>query len=250
MQDRIRQLLGEVPPWSAYMLLAIHEQLAALSSADELRHWLAGLRHDIPHMPPLLLALTGRGPYMSRLHRVVYNEWPEHWLERFDEPAFRASDPILTGPAANPIIWSTALASIRHPSQAQKRYIAACRENGMLHGISFVADERNHRIVLSMSGADAETDLPLQQLLKMAWAHIVECARRLLLPRDRLFELTPRERDVFDLISNGETYTTAGHALGIDSDTVNKHVARMIRRYNAVNARHLIKILLSCNDFS
>ncbi|QRO34111.1 helix-turn-helix transcriptional regulator [Chromobacterium violaceum] len=248
MQVRVRQLLAEVPPWSAYTLLAIHEQLASLSSANELVHWLEGLREGMPHLPPLLLALAGRGPHMSRLHRIIYNEWPNHWIERFDDPAFRSADPILTGPVQNPVIWSHEIAKIRRPTQSQKRFITACRESGMLHGISFISDEPGHRIVLSLSGQDSESNLPLQQMLLMAWPHIVGCARRLLIPKNRLFELTPRERDVFDLISNGETYDSAAYALGIDDATVKSHVARMLQRYEAVNSRHLIKILLSCSD--
>ncbi|MGC0151064.1 autoinducer binding domain-containing protein [Chromobacterium vaccinii] len=248
MQDRIRQLLAEVPPWTAYMLLAIHEQLASLSSADELHQWLRSLRQSLPHMPPLLLALSGRGPHMSRLHRIVYSEWPAHWIERFDDPAFRAADPVLSGAAGNPIIWSQKLSSIYRPTASEKRFIAACRAAGMTHGISFVADESNHRIVLSMSGQESEANLPLQRLVLMAWPHIVGCTRRLLMPKDRLFELSPRERDVFELISNGETYGSAAHALGIDDKTVTSHVNRMMQRYDAANARHLIKILLSCHD--
>ncbi|NHQ81606.1 hypothetical protein HA051_08465 [Chromobacterium vaccinii] len=248
MQDRVRQLLAEVPPWSAYTLLAMHEQLASLSSANELVLWLQGLRAGMPHLPPLLLALSGRGPLMSRLHRIVYNEWPEHWIERYDNPAFRSADPILTGPAQNPIIWSHEIASIRRPTQSQKRFITACRESSMMHGISFISDEPNHRMVLSLSGQESEANLPLQQMLLMAWPHIIECARRLLIPKNRLFELTSRERDVFELISNGETYDTAAHALGIDDATVKSHVMRMLQRYEAVNSRHLIKILLSCSD--
>ncbi len=248
MQDRVRQLLAEMPPWSAYTLLAIHEQLATLTSSDELTQWLGNLRTSVPHMPPLLLALSGRGPHMARLHRIIYSEWPAHWLERYEDPAWRAADPVLSGAIGNPIIWSAKFPAIHRPTQSQKRFIAACRAAGMMHGISFVADESNHRIVLSMSGHDAEANRPLQQMLLMAWPHIVECTRRLLMPRDRLFELSPRERDVFDLISNGETYDTAAHALGIDDTTVKSHINRMMQRYEAANSRHLVKILLSCSD--
>lgn len=84
-------------------------------SANELAHWLEGLREGMPHLPPLLLALAGRGPHMSRLQRIIYNEWPNHWIERFDNPAFRSADPILTGPVRNPVIWSHEIAKIRPP---------------------------------------------------------------------------------------------------------------------------------------
>ncbi|OHX10061.1 hypothetical protein BI347_19035 [Chromobacterium sphagni] len=248
MQDRIRQLLVEVPPWSAYSLLAIHEQLASLSSVDELTQWLRGLRNAIPLMPPVLLAISGRGRYLPQLHRVIYHDWPADWLERYDDPGFRSADPILSAPAGQPVHWSAEFARLKRPTLSQRKFLASCRNNGMTHGVSFISDQRNHRVILSLSGQRAEEDAQLIRMIEMVWTHIVQCARRLLLPKNRLFELSPRERDVVELISLGESYRSTAAALGIDETTVTDHVNRMVERYGANNSRHLVKILFSCTD--
>jgi two-component system response regulator FixJ len=58
-------------------------------------------------------------------------------------------------------------------------------------------------------------------------------------------QLTSRERDVLQLIVDGNTSKEAARALGISSKTVEVHRARVIEKFNARNTAHLMRLVLA-----
>lgn len=58
-------------------------------------------------------------------------------------------------------------------------------------------------------------------------------------------QLTPREREVLELISNGQSNKEAGKALGISPRTIEVHRARVMEKLGARNTADLMRIVLS-----
>lgn len=68
------------------------------------------------------------------------------------------------------------------------------------------------------------------------------------MPSPRLagfYLLTPRERDVLTLITNGASSKEAGRQLGISPRTVEVHRARIMDKLGAKNAADLVRIVLT-----
>jgi two-component system, LuxR family, response regulator FixJ len=58
-------------------------------------------------------------------------------------------------------------------------------------------------------------------------------------------QLTPREREVLQLITNGQSNKEAGRELGISPRTIEVHRARIMEKLGAKNAADLVRIVLS-----
>lgn len=58
-------------------------------------------------------------------------------------------------------------------------------------------------------------------------------------------DLTPRERDVLQLITNGHSNKEAGRELGISPRTVEVHRGRVMEKFGARNVADLVRMLLS-----
>lgn len=58
-------------------------------------------------------------------------------------------------------------------------------------------------------------------------------------------ELTPREREVCDLVTHGMTNKEIGHRLGISFRTVEVHRERILDKYGVHNAAGLTRIVVT-----
>jgi two-component system response regulator FixJ len=58
-------------------------------------------------------------------------------------------------------------------------------------------------------------------------------------------QLTPREREVLQLITNGNTNKQVGNSLGISGRTVEVHRANLMRKLGARNSSDLVRIVLT-----
>src|SRR5690606_30731327 len=58
-------------------------------------------------------------------------------------------------------------------------------------------------------------------------------------------QLTPREREVLQLITNGQSHKEAGRERGISPRTIEVHRARVMEKLGARNTADLIRIVLT-----
>ena len=58
-------------------------------------------------------------------------------------------------------------------------------------------------------------------------------------------QLTPREREVLQLITNGQSNKEAGRDLGISPRTIEVHRARVMEKLGARNTADLMRIVLT-----
>jgi DNA-binding NarL/FixJ family response regulator len=91
------------------------------------------------------------------------------------------------------------------------------------------------------------TNAPAADIL--AAVHLTAAGKRLFASADGLIEwshspeapvLTPRETDVFECLSVGQTYAQVAHALGITFETVRSHSACIRHKYGVRSKRELI----------
>lgn len=67
--------------------------------------------------------------------------------------------------------------------------------------------------------------------------------------RRRIGLLTPRERDVLDLIAEGELNKQIAHRLGIAQRTVEVHRANIMEKMSAKSAAELIRMVMTVEEF-
>lgn len=60
--------------------------------------------------------------------------------------------------------------------------------------------------------------------------------------------LTPREREVLNLVSDGQSNKEAGRLLGISPRTIEVHRARIMEKLGAKNAADLVRIVMSASE--
>lgn len=60
--------------------------------------------------------------------------------------------------------------------------------------------------------------------------------------------LTPREREVLNLVSGGQSNKEAGRLLGISPRTIEVHRARIMEKLGAKNAADLVRIVMSASE--
>ena len=61
-------------------------------------------------------------------------------------------------------------------------------------------------------------------------------------------QLTPREREVLQLITNGQSNKEAGRELGISPRTIEVHRARVMEKLGARNTADLMRIVLTSDS--
>jgi FixJ family two-component response regulator len=62
--------------------------------------------------------------------------------------------------------------------------------------------------------------------------------------RDRIGQLTPREREVMQLVVEGHSSMAIGTILNISSRTADHHRARVLEKLSATSVAHLIRLVL------
>jgi DNA-binding CsgD family transcriptional regulator len=60
--------------------------------------------------------------------------------------------------------------------------------------------------------------------------------------------LTPREKEVLALVSNGKKAREIGELLGISTRTVDAQKSNVLRKYGAVNMQHAVRLGIEKGD--
>jgi DNA-binding NarL/FixJ family response regulator len=63
-------------------------------------------------------------------------------------------------------------------------------------------------------------------------------------PRGSRGKLTRRQREIFQLLANGESTTVAARELGLSEETVKTHTKHALARLGAKNRTHAVAIAL------
>jgi two-component system, LuxR family, response regulator FixJ len=66
--------------------------------------------------------------------------------------------------------------------------------------------------------------------------------------RERIRQLTPREREVMQLVVEGHSSTAIGAILGISGRTADHHRARILEKIGATSVANLIRLVLSQDE--
>ncbi|MCW8891676.1 MAG: LuxR C-terminal-related transcriptional regulator, partial [Sedimenticola sp.] len=66
----------------------------------------------------------------------------------------------------------------------------------------------------------------------------------------RLAQLTPREHEVMEMVTNGKANKEIASALGVSAKTVEAHRARVMEKMEASSLAGLVKMVIAANLYS
>ncbi|MEO4030092.1 LuxR C-terminal-related transcriptional regulator [Chromobacterium vaccinii] len=245
MSPEILRMVREVPSLAMAQLVPLQRGLLALTDEDDVRAFLMGVQLCLPGQPPILLAqVSGSKGLWSRPFSVSLG-WSDAWLELYGSQTFHEVDPVFNGPVGEPIIWSELLLRRRSTDgRKMTSFRLACKRHGMTHGLSYIAERGENRVIVSVVGEAAEYDYYARQLLTMLLPSLADMAVRVLTRNARMANFTPRERQIFDcLTTQGLTQVEIADHLGLGLSTVKVHLKNMREAHGARTLAHLVHLL-------
>jgi len=180
---------------------------------------------------------------------IRVHNYPQGWAEYYDRQALGVCDPVHRASHVTSVgfCWSRIPAMIPLTVQ-DRRILAMGRAQGIGDGFTVPAnvpgEARGSCSFANAAGRRMVGDrLPMAQF---AGAFAFEAARRLWwqrghLPASAPAGLTDRQRDCVLWVARGKSDWEIGHILGVNEETVARHIKQACERY-AVNKRTLLAI--------
>ena len=205
-----------------------------------MRAFLLGLQHLLLDGVAILVAVSGHGGYHPKFHRVMNVGWEQAWIDLYLAKKFSEVDPVLNAEANKEIVWSERLATLNRRSLPQRRFLMACEQHGMTHGISYIHDYGTHRVTLSLAGKLAENDRHIRQIAGMMHRFIAHTISRILGPRDLRYELSEIDMSILDGIVAGHSDSQTASNLGMTDRSVRRRVTALCKQYGVSTRAQLI----------
>lgn len=243
----VLELMNELSAINLGRLALLQRELLKVSDESDVRNFLAMLQRFCPGNPPLLLARIDAVTDKKDSILQMNLGWKTEWIDRYWKKNYYRVDPILKGEVNKPIFWSRDIFGVVKPDADLKYFQKACLENGMTHGVSYIANVKGgHKMLISLFGKEAEEQLQTRVLLEHLLPVMAEATARALAPCGWLAKLTAREREMFNLIvANGSTYREAAIELGVSYGTVKSYMQNIVKRNGFNNLTHLAWCLRS-----
>ncbi|MCD4504790.1 LuxR family transcriptional regulator [Chromobacterium piscinae] len=228
MTPEVVSMLREVTPLAMAQLVPWQRSLLAMSDQDDLRAFLLGLQYSLPGSPPLLLARMSRDIPSRTPILAIDLGWPGRWLDLYRRRSWHEVDPVILAGAGRPIVWSDELVPQEGDSRRLRDFKSACKRAGMMHGLTYIADRDECRVIISMIGESVEREAYTRQMLSLLLPSLADVAARVLARDARMAKFTDREREVFDLLVwEGLTQKEVAKRLDIGLSTVKLYLKNM-----------------------
>ncbi|MGC0152741.1 autoinducer binding domain-containing protein [Chromobacterium vaccinii] len=228
MTPEVVSMLREVTPLAMAQLVPWQRSLLAMSDQDDLRAFLLGLQASLPGQPPLLLARMSHDTLSRAPLLTIDLGWSGRWLDLYRRRSWHEVDPVILAGGGRPIVWSEELAPRDGDGRRLREFKSACRRAGMTHGLTYIADRDDCRVVISMIGEQVEREAYTRQMLTLLLPSLGDVAARVLARDARLAKFTDREREIFDLLVwEGLTQEGVAERLNIGLSTVKLYLKNM-----------------------
>lgn len=186
----------------------------------------------------------------------ILSNYPPEWVSSYKENAYQRIDPVVLQASVtnSPFLWgkdihtNTKLIINRIFSQSKKYDIES--------GYTFVLhDYNNHLVTLSLISVDknqgklvrdiSECEKDIQMLLIKTHEEMVSLYKELKEEdsKEKSF-LTKRENEILYWASTGKTYMEISTILDIKTPTVKFHMAKIVNKIGALNAKHAISLAI------
>lgn len=195
-------------------------------------------------------ALTHHVDVQSNEGDVIHlHNYPERWAEYYDSMALGLADPVHRAAHVTSVgfRWSQ-LEKLIALEKRDLKILDKGKQQGIGDGFTVPANVPGEaRGSCTFANRDSsqfpEAMMPLAQLIG---AFAFEAARRLWIPPGELAcrhlpRLTPRQRDCVLWVARGKTDWEVSRILGIEEDTVTRHIKMACERYG-VNKRTLLAV--------
>ena len=155
---------------------------------------------------------------------------------------------------ADPTIPGCIVLDVRMPGMSGLDLLDVLKDNGFHHPVIVITGHADVPMAVRAlkSGAGEFIEKPfndqtmldkVQRMIELD-ADEREKSADVLVVKDRMATLTPREREVMDLVIEGNANKQIASSLGLSEKTIEVHRSRVMRKMQASNAADLIRMVL------
>lgn len=173
------------------------------------------------------------------------SRFDEDWMTRYLEKDYFFIDSVA--------LAATQQAGLHYWDDARERFATSqtrrvddeARSVGLHHGWAYTLANGRAPLTsaLSLAGERLEKNPHSQRILDLVMPHLAESLKRIAQDESsKSLPLTPRETEILTWLTVGKTAWEISVILRISSRTVQFHIANIITKLQAVNARHAVAI--------
>ncbi|KIA82281.1 hypothetical protein QR66_00040 [Chromobacterium piscinae] len=236
--------LDILPPRPAYATLELIEWLQGAQTPNDLEHWFGALRETLPWLPPATLVVTSLRRHHDPLRFVAQSFAEDGWYLLCEKAGVIDTLPALadTFLSDEPVFWSPILAHdmLDEPEYADIQHLAEKRH--LTHGQAWMQRSLVSRIVFTLDGRVAESDLMVITLARLLWPALRQTCRRLLLQHDPLGALPAEQAQAILLLAQGKTLHQISVALSLPDAGVAKLLQTACERFDVADTASLLAL--------
>jgi LuxR family quorum sensing-dependent transcriptional regulator len=164
--------------------------------------------------------------------RVLLNVWPKGWFEQYRTSNFNAHDPVAASIRVRRKTFTWADVAIPPDDKLAKSVMAiSFTDYSLRHGFCVPIQGLNgYQAGISFAGFEVEDVMDANATLQLIGIYAFNRLANLKSTRKERGVLTDREREVLRWTAAGKTAWETGSILNIAEDTVNKHIASVMRK--------------------
>ncbi|WP_440054947.1 helix-turn-helix transcriptional regulator [Pseudoalteromonas sp. T1lg65] len=185
----------------------------------------------------------------------IVENYPSDWMKYYFEKNLKFNDPVVlyTENAITPLFWQNANIVATTNPKADPSIMHRAEDAGLIDGITIpirgMFGEFGLISLASKHLIDYDKLIQMNQILLTLSPYLYEASTRIKLNQTssvQKIELTEREKECMEWISEGKTAWETAQILNISERTVNFHVNNVIDKVGASNRQHAVaKILIS-----
>ncbi|WP_431628489.1 helix-turn-helix transcriptional regulator, partial [Enterobacter bugandensis] len=186
----------------------------------------------------------------------ILSNYPPEWVSSYKENGFQRIDPVVLQASVtnSPFLWGKDIHA--NTKLIMNRIFSQSKKYDIESGYTFVLhDYNNHLVTLSLISGDknqgklvrgiSECEKDIQMLLIKTHEEMVSLYKEIKEKdsKKKAF-LTKRENEILYLASTGKTYMEISTILDIKTPTVKFHMAKIVNKIGALNAKHAISLAI------
>ncbi|MBM2883942.1 autoinducer binding domain-containing protein [Chromobacterium phragmitis] len=235
----VEDLIAYVPGPTVGLIAVFRRQLLRIRTMTELEDAVA-LLMGIARGAPIMLVVMPHTGELSIEGKISFG-WNEDWETRYRGRAYHEVDPIAHALPGELVSWSPLLVGKRSSSERLREFLADCEKSGMTHGVSYAADYKDCRIIISLIGREVEEDRLLHQALASLLPDTADVSYRIFARFREISELEKFDQNLISLIcKHGLTNKEAAQTLSVHERTINNHLRSLRERYCAKTNEQLM----------
>ncbi|MGR2681572.1 autoinducer binding domain-containing protein [Chromobacterium haemolyticum] len=239
--ELFRQRTGAV----VHDVAVLRRMLIKVRTAHDLEAALAFVQTATGGAPLIMVAFFGNQGFDKALN--INLGWPQAWISMYSANQFHRVDPVASGPAGAVFPWSPMLTTLEPRTKLEQHFARAIIEHQMQHGLSFIGEWQDCRVILSMIGKEIEDDRETRDLLEVLMPDLVDVAYRVFASNRKTSQMEVIQQTLIELFChNGLKKDEIALALGMTRKGVDYHLKQLMDRYAANTIEQLMFKIGAC----